>query len=244
MKAILKGSMLSWPKGKWVVSVALLDADGKALDEQRATFENSGVILGIPLEKAIQHEFDFGPAEKLRQSAKVFRVTLEGPADPGIAWGKADSREIGIGLAYELPPRPFKAGERVGFSLFVRNKSKSVRRLQDYVPMVGYCPTVLDAQGNKIMAGIPAIDRAVQSRSIELQPGEAFRLGTLSFLVVSPYSEESRAQENTYRLPPGEYQVVQDYRFARIDGKATDQETFRSGALPLTVAKALPAQSP
>jgi hypothetical protein len=246
MKAILKGSMLSWPKGKWVVSVALLDADGKALDEQRATFENSGVILGIPLEKAIQHEFDFGPAEKLRQSARTFRVTLEGQAGPGIAWGGADNREIGIGLAYEFPQRPFVAGERIGFYLFVRNKSKSVRRLEDFVPMIGYCPTVLDGQGNRI-EGIPRTNGILLPRTIELSPGEAFLLGTVSFRILSPYSDDSRVPENTCRLMPGEYQVFQEYQFLRIDGRATDgtdKSTFRSGALALTVAKALPAQSP
>ena len=112
--------------------------------------------------------------------------------------------------------------------------------------MIGYCPTVLDGQGNRI-EGIPRTNGILLPRTIELSPGEAFLLGTVSFRILSPYSDDSRVPENTCRLMPGEYQVFQEYQFLRIDGRATDgtdKSTFRSGALALTVAKALPAQSP
>jgi HEAT repeat protein/tetratricopeptide (TPR) repeat protein len=129
-----------------------------------------------------------------------------------------DSKQWADGTApHASPPAPGKYTVRVAFQFRVEDGGSSVRAVSNPV---------------EIEVGVP---------------GEAFLLGTVSFRILSPSSDDSRVPENTYRLPPGEYQVFQEYRFARIDGEATDgtdKSTFRSGALPLTVVKALPVQSP
>lgn len=92
MLAKLAVSFASGPKATWTASIELLDSTGRTLFREEADFENSGIIIGVPI---ITHEllrFGFGSAKELA-SATRFRVSLvERGTSAKVATSASDKR--------------------------------------------------------------------------------------------------------------------------------------------------------
>jgi len=74
--AILRIRTASHPKGKWRVTVQLLDESGRELRSVAAVFENGRTIEEAPLDEEVPITFDFGPDDEL-SGASGFGVKIE-----------------------------------------------------------------------------------------------------------------------------------------------------------------------
>lgn len=60
LRADLRAVIVSWPKGKWKVTVGLLNKHGRLVGERAAVCENSGKIAGYPFWSEHDIRFSFG----------------------------------------------------------------------------------------------------------------------------------------------------------------------------------------
>lgn len=75
LTADLKGEMFSWPKGRWLVEVAVLDAAGKWLAKEKQPLENSGVVMSKASISWPTLSFVFDPKLAIPE-VKRYRVSL------------------------------------------------------------------------------------------------------------------------------------------------------------------------
>ncbi|MBN2475033.1 MAG: M56 family metallopeptidase [Pirellulales bacterium] len=79
LQADIRTVLLSYPKGRWRVTVTLPPelepAKQKPLATANTVFENSGIVLGVPLRREGDLQLSLGPWEQARR-AKRFRVHL------------------------------------------------------------------------------------------------------------------------------------------------------------------------
>jgi hypothetical protein len=80
VRADLRMVLLSWPKGKWQVSVDLLGKESKLLKSARSVFENGGEIITVPFISEHDIRFGLGPSKDV-ESARRFQVTIRPAAD-------------------------------------------------------------------------------------------------------------------------------------------------------------------
>ena len=148
------------------------------------------------------------------------------------AWGR-EVDGLQLGLSFDLQNRPYLAGETVGFKLLVRNNSAKAMTLIDFEPLLGWMPTVRDADGKRLFVN-GQWDGPVQRRKQVVAPGETIVVGGVSLRLDEPRASPSNDPPHML-LEPGKYFVSQTYRFAE-DSEATFSGELTSGELELTVA--------
>ncbi|MBT3289806.1 MAG: hypothetical protein HN380_20850 [Victivallales bacterium] len=87
IRAVLRGALVSRPRGKWQVAVHLLDQKGKSVATQSVVVENSGMALGV----AVVHEgdlsFSFKRGPELAGATR-FRVEVSTAGERAPTTGK------------------------------------------------------------------------------------------------------------------------------------------------------------
>ncbi len=169
-----------------------------------------------------------GAAEK----AKRDFVDLRG-GGAKTAWGK-EVEDLQLGLSFDLQDRPCVAGETVGFKLLVRNNSAKATTLIDFEPLLGWMPTVRDADGKRLFVN-GQWDGPVKRRKQVVAPGKTLVIGGVSLRLDEPWAGPSNDPPHI-SLKPGKYLVSQTYRFEE-EPEATFSGELTSGELALTVAE-------
>ena len=152
------------------------------------------------------------------------------------AWGKT-VEGLQLGLSFDLQNRPYLARETVGFKLLVRNNSAKAMTLIDFEPLMGWMPTIRDADGKRLFVN-GRWDGPVSRRKQVLAPGKTLVVGGVSLRLDEPWAGPSNHPPHI-SLEPGKYFVSQTYRFEE-DPEATFSGELTSGKLELTVAKDTP----
>ncbi len=150
-------------------------------------------------------------------------------------WGQSING-LQVGLAFELGERDYTVGEKVLFTLYVRNVGSNNISLTDYVPMLGWAPKIKDADGKPVFIQTPQIDMPVQPRQTVLNPGQVKKVGTIS-VVLDPAPQYSGGTDNRGTVVPGTWYVSQTYRFDRVNPGDWEGE-LTTGTLTLKVNEA------
>ena len=86
LRAELQIRLISFPKGKWLVTLDLLPNDderAEPLASADAIFENSGIVKGLPSTSTRFLRWRLG-SDRLAEQATHFRVTLSPSTEPGV----------------------------------------------------------------------------------------------------------------------------------------------------------------